>query len=206
MRIKNIEISRIAENVFRCDVEYDNKKDHLDIIIFKNCDGWLREVPWASIEFKFLEYGDLTNYPIKEIYRLRFYTKHEDELDIYLMRGCAIKTKTLRERLDAIHKHKEKIKPEDWENEINGCLLVEGYKNRYKIPFDPSIGEYNFPFNQIRVGSEELAVSFAKEVLKDCSNWRDFPLLHDLDIPKIPKYSVIYVSPYFEQLIYSKEV
>jgi hypothetical protein len=227
MKIKNIELYRFAKNVFWCYIEYDNKKFNLDLTFFEDCKNWLKEIPYASIEAKFFELSFTSyDFPMKEIYRLRFYTKHEDELDVYLLKECKIEAKSIREKLDAIYKHDKKVKPEDWENEVSGCLLVEGDKNRYRIPFDFLSKKDDFSYtksmiigkiNRYEVITEETATSLVREALQSNSNWREYPppdfnpftsydpFSEELPIPKIPKYGVMYLSPYFKQLIYNKK-
>ncbi len=219
MKIERIEISRFAKNVYWCDIEYgEGKKFHLDLIIYDDCKDWLKDIEWAPIEAKFFELGfSRFDFPVKEIYRLKFHTEFEDELNIYLLRECRIEAETTRERLDAVYKHDKKIKPEDWENEINGCLVVEGKRERYKIPFDPTLGKYRTPANTFNIITEDMATLLVERALESNSNWREYPppnfnpftsydpFSDELPIPKIPKYGVIYLSPYFKELIYNKK-
>jgi hypothetical protein len=218
VEIKRIEISRFAKNVYWCDVEYDNKKFHFDLIIFDDCEDWLKEVQWAPIEAKFLKLDFyFSDFPIKEIYRLKFHTEFEDKLDIYLLRECRIEAETTRKRLDAVYKHDKKVKPEDWEDEINGYLLVEGKRERYKIPFNPTLEKYRIPANIFNIITEDMAILLVKKALEDNSNWREYspldfnlftsykPFSEKLPIPKMPRYEVIYLSPYFKELIYNKK-
>ncbi len=151
------------------------------------------------------EYSDyLFDYLVKEIYRLDF-----DGVNIYLLRKRRVKASSLKERRAKMEELKEELQNGYFDDKDIPALQIISEYAEYKVPFDTTTDENNKPLNKFVLINEEDAKKIVEEALERNWKWREYPPVKtkrfsngDLPTTSTLDHRVLYLSPYFRELVY----
>jgi len=162
----------------------------------------------------------LYDFQVKEIYRLDF-----ADINLYLLKTRRVKASSLKEKQAKMKELKNELRDNCFEDKDISALFedkdiptlqVISEYGQYKVPFDITRDESGEPLSKFVLINEEEAKEIVEEALERNLNGYKYPPLsfftsynpfsEKLPIPKQPKYSVLYLSRFFRQLIYNKEV